>query len=79
MIAPGFYAGRMAFRTETFEIIALHDELAPEQVTAHGERERKELLADLARRGYRPGRTVRTRTYRIGGFFEWRTRVDLLG
>ncbi|MCI2422493.1 hypothetical protein MOQ72_34205 [Saccharopolyspora sp. K220] len=69
----------MAFRTETFEIIALHEDLAPEHVAAHSARERKEVLADLARRGYRPGRTFRTRTYRIGGFFEFRTRSDVLG
>lgn len=69
----------MTFRTETFEIIALHDDLAPERVTARSARERKEVLAGLARRGYRPRRTFRTRAYRIGGFFEFRTRSDVLG
>jgi hypothetical protein len=69
----------MAFRTETFVIIALHDDLAPKQVAAHSARERQEVLSDLARRGYPPGRTFRTPTYRIGGFFEFRTRGDVLG
>lgn len=72
------YPLAMAFRTQTYDIVAVHPTLGVEHPTASSATAEEAIVGELAGRGFSHLSTKRTTVYRLGGVLKVRTVSKLV-